>query len=99
MDQQREAELRSMGWHPAPGKLVEHLRQHGPRLTGFVEHPEVPMDNHAAERIDRETAVGQENDDGSVADSPGRLAAMLFSHMQTLAVSEINPASGWRHMR
>ena len=30
-------------------------------LTLFVEHPAVPMDNHAAERVQRGPVVGRQN--------------------------------------
>jgi len=36
-----------------PQKLLQSLRRHWAGLTVFVEHPQVPMDNNAAERANR----------------------------------------------
>ncbi len=57
----------------------------------FVEHPEVPLDNNAAERAERGPVVGRKNYYGSGAVWSGRLAAILFSLFQTLALWDINP--------
>jgi len=62
-------------------------------LTVFVKHPEVPMDNHTAERTERGPVVGRKNYYGSGAVWAGRLAAMLFSLFQTMCLWELNPQS------
>jgi hypothetical protein len=77
--------------HPARRKVLESLREHWPGLTVFVDHPEVPMDNNTAERSERGPVVGRKNYYGSGAVWSGRLAAMLFSLFQTLALWGINP--------
>jgi hypothetical protein len=59
----------------------------------FVEHPEVPMDNNTAERAERGPVVGRKNYYGSGAVWAGRLAAMLFSLLQTLCLWDLNPRS------
>ena len=91
MAQQREAELAGAGLHPARRKVLESLRQHWAGLTVFVEHPEVPMDNTTAERSERGPVLGRKNSYGSGAVWSGRLAAMLFSLFQTLALWGLNP--------
>jgi transposase len=91
MDHQREQELAQPELHPARRKVLESLRQHWSGLTVFVEHPEVPMDNNTAERAERGPVVGRKNYYGSGAVWSGRLAAMLFSLFQTLALWGINP--------
>ena len=60
-------------------------------MTVFVEHPEVPMDNNTAERVQRGPVVGRKNYYGSGAVWAGELAAMLFSVFQTLCLWDINP--------
>ena len=60
-------------------------------MTVFVEHPEVPMDNNTAERAQRGPVVGRKNYYGSGAVWAGRLAAMLFSLVQTLCLWRLNP--------
>ncbi len=91
MEQQREDELTQPELHPARCKVLESLREHWPGLTVFVEHPEVPMDNNTAERSERGPVVGRKNYYGSGAVWSGRLAAMLFSLFQTLALWGLNP--------
>ncbi len=91
MDHQREQELAQLELHPARRKVLESLRQHWSGLTVFVEHPEVPMDNNTAERAERGPVVGRKNYYGSGAVWSGRLAAMLFSLFQTLALWGLNP--------
>ena len=91
MEQQREAELARPELHPARRKVLEGLREHWPGLTVFVDHPEVPMDNNTAERSERGPVVGRKNYYGSGAVWSGRLAAMLSSLFQTLALGGINP--------
>jgi transposase len=91
LEQQREQELAEAELHPARRKVLESLRHHWGGLTVFVEHPEVPMDNNTAERSERGPVVGRKNYYGSGAIWSGRLAAMLFSLFQTLALWGINP--------
>jgi transposase len=63
-------------------------------LTVFVEHPEVPMDNNAAERAERGPVVGRKNYYGSGAVWSGQLAAVLFSVFETLQLWGLN-AQQW----
>ena len=91
MAQQRDEELAQPALHPARRKVLESLRQHWSGLTVFVDHPEVPMDNNTAERSERGPVLGRKNYYGSGAVWSGRLAAMLFSLFQTLALWGLNP--------
>jgi transposase len=88
---QGEAELRDAPLHPARRRVLESLGEHWTGLTVFVEHPEVPMDNNTAERAQRGPVVGRKNYYGSGAVWAGRLAAMLFSLLQTLCLWNLNP--------
>jgi transposase len=88
---QGEAELADPQVHPARRKVLESLGDHWTGLTVFVEHPEVPMDNNTAERVQRGPVVGRKNYYGSGAVWAGRLAAMMFSVLQTLTLWQINP--------
>jgi transposase len=90
---QGEAELLDPSVHPARRKVLESLGNHWTGLTVFVEHPEVPMDNNTAERAERGPVVGRKNYYGSGAVWAGRLAAMLFSLLQTLCLWDLNPRS------
>jgi transposase len=88
---QAEQELAQEQLHPARRKVLESLGVHWTGLTVFVEHPEVPMDNNTAERAERGPVVGRKNYYGSGAVWSGRLAAMLFSLLQTLELWQVNP--------
>jgi transposase len=87
---QGEAELADPQVHPARRKVLESLGDHWTGLTVFVEHPEVPMDNNTAERVQRGPVVGRKNYYGSGAVWAGRLAAMMFSLLQTFTLWNIN---------
>ena len=76
---QGESELADPALHPARRKVLESLGDHWTGLTVFVEHPEVPMGNNAAERAERGPVVGRKNYYGTGAVWAGRLAAVLFS--------------------
>jgi len=93
LGEQGEAELAQPQLHPARRKVLESLGVHWTGLTVFVEHAEVPMDNNTAERSQRGPVVGRKNYYGSGAVWAGRLAAMLFSLLQTLCLWELNPRS------
>lgn len=88
---ERDAELADSELHPARRKVLKSLKEHWSGLTLFVKHPEVPMDNNPAERIQRPEVVGRKNYGGSGARWSGELAAMLFSLFQTLLLCRLNP--------
>jgi transposase len=91
MQQQGEAELAEEALHPARRRVLESLGDHWTGLTVFVEHPEVPLDNNTAERAQRGPVVGRKNYYGSGAVWAGRLAALMFSLLQTLCLWQLNP--------
>ena len=72
-------------------KVLESLQEHWSGLTRFVDAPHIPMDNNASERASRGPAVARKNIYGSGSLWSGRLAAMMFSLLATLARWEINP--------
>jgi transposase len=91
MAQQARRELTNPQLHPARKKVLESLEEHWDGLTIFVDHPEVPMDNNRAERVQRGPVVLRKNSYGSGAVWAGELAAMLFSVFQTLSLWDMNP--------
>jgi transposase len=91
MKQQAENDLAAPDLHPARQKVLLSLQEHWDGLTVFVEHPEVPLDNNRAERVERGPVVLRKNSYGSGAVWAGELAAMLFSVFQTLSLWNINP--------
>jgi transposase len=86
-----EQELADPQVHPVRQKVLTSLQEHWAGLTVFVEHPEVPLDNNRAERVQRGPVVLRKNSYGSGAVWAGELAARLFSILQTLCLWNINP--------
>jgi transposase len=91
LGEQAKQELADPKLHPARKSVLTSLQEHWDGLTVFVEHPEVPMDNNTAERVERGPVVLRKNSYGSGAIWAGGLAAMLFSVFQTLCLWNINP--------
>jgi transposase len=91
MAQQAKEDLSDPEIHPARQKVLESLQNHWDGLSVFVQHPEVPMDNNTAERVQRGPVVLRKNSYGSGAVWAGELAAALFSVFQTLCLWDINP--------
>ncbi len=91
MAKRRDEELASPDLPLAKRKVLKSLREHWTGLTVFLDHPEVPMDNNTAERAQRGPVVGRKNYYGSGSEWSGRLAAMLFSLFQTIALADLNP--------
>jgi transposase len=85
-----EAEL-SKSAQTKQKKVLQSLLDHWSGLTVFVEHPEVPMDNNAAENSIRNPVTGRKNYYGSGSIWSAELAATLFSTLQTLVLWGINP--------
>ena len=77
-------------------KVLESMKNHWKGLQVFVDHPEIEMDNNAAERLLRSPAVGRKNYYGSGAIWSGQFAAMMFSVFQTILLWDINPRQ-WLH--
>jgi transposase len=88
------AEAAQAALAPACRKVLESMQTHWAGLTVFVEHPEVPMDNNAAERAERGPVVGRKNYYGSGAVWAGQLAAVMFSVVETLRLWGLN-AQQW----
>lgn len=91
MEERRTAYLADKELHHAERKVLESLKNHWEGLTHFVERPEIPMDNNAAERVMRNPAMGRKNYYGSGSIWSAELAAMMFSVFQTLQLWNINP--------
>ena len=89
--QRRDDELQQADLHPACTKVLTSLHKHWSGLTVFLDHPQVPLDNNTAERAERGPVVARKNYYGSGALWSGRLAAMMFSLLQTLASWKLCP--------
>jgi len=79
-----DLELASGELRPEQEKILQSLRRHWTGLCVFVEQPQVPMDNNAAERAQRPLAVGRKNFYGSGSEWSGELACACFTLLATL---------------
>lgn len=76
---------------PEQEKILQSMRRHWTGLTVFVDHPQVPMDNNAAERALRQVAVARKNFYGSHSQWSGELACGCFTILATLRQHGICP--------
>lgn len=76
--------LQDASLHPAACKLMASLRKHWDGLTVFVAHPEIALDNNAAEIALRGPVVGRKNYYGSGSIGAGQFAAAMFTVLLTL---------------
>jgi transposase len=74
-----------------PAKILRSMKRHWDGLCVFVEHPQVPMDNNAAERAERILALARKNYYGSAAQWSGELACACFTILATLRQHKICP--------
>jgi transposase len=86
-----EPELQSGELNIAQRKLLHRLQNHWHGLIVFLTHPEVAMDNNAAERAIRNPVIGRKNYYGSGSVWSSALAAMMFSLLQTIELWKLNP--------
>ena len=71
--------------------ILESLHNHGGGLTVFLTRPEVALDNNSAERALRPPVVGRKNYYGAGSIWSARLAAIMFSVLQTVLVWGLKP--------
>ena len=86
-----EPELQSGELNIAQRKVLHSLQNHWHGLIVFLIHPEVAMDNNAAERAIRNPVIGRKNYYGSGSVWSSALAAMMFSLLQTIELWKLNP--------
>lgn len=86
-----DLELAGGKLRPEQEKILRSMRRHWKGLCLFVGHPEVPMDNNAAERALRRLAVGRKNYYGSGAQWSGELASAAFTILATLRQHRLCP--------
>jgi transposase len=86
-----DEQLQAQGLPAVKRKVLASLKRHWAGLLVFVEHPEVPMDNNAAERALRNPVTGRKNYYGSGRVWSAQLAAVMFTVWQTVLLWGLNP--------
>ena len=74
------------------GKAVRYLLKHWEGLTLFLEDPRIPLDNNAAERALRGPVIGRKNFYGNRSKRGAKVAAILYSLIETAKLNGLNPA-------
>jgi hypothetical protein len=69
------------------------MLKHWDGLTGFLKNARVPLDNNAAERILRGPVVGRKNFYGNRSRRGAKVAAILYSVIETAKLNGIDPAA------
>ena len=85
------AQLQDKKLPHAKRKVLTSLKNHWTGLRVFVDHPEVPLDNNAAERALRNPVIGRKNYYGAGSVWSAELAAVMFSVLQTVLLWGLNP--------
>lgn len=81
---------RELAHREEKAKVLRSLRRHWCGLTLFLDYPDIPLDNNAAERALRGGAVGRKNYYGSGSQWSVDLTESLFSIFATLEAWQIN---------
>ena len=77
--------------HEAQRAVLTSLNKHWSGLVLFAKHPQVPMDNNAAERSLRNPVTGRKRYYGSGRVWSAQLAALMFTVLQTIQLWGLNP--------
>ena len=72
------------------GKALNYMLKLWSGLTVFLDNPEVPLDNNAAERALRGVVVGRKNHYGSRSKRGTEVAALFYTMMETAKLSGID---------
>ena len=67
------------------------MLKHWEGLTLFLEDPRVPLDNNAAERVLRGPVVGRKNFYGNRSKRGAKVAAILYSIIETAKLNGTPP--------
>ena len=87
---QAEAELADLPAKARQGKALRSLIKHREGLSVFLEHPQVPLDNNAAERAFRGAVIGRRLSFGSDSRRGADHTATMYSVVGTLALNGID---------
>ena len=85
-----ERELAALPPEAREGKALRSLVNHREGLSVFVDQPQVPMDNNAAERALRGPVIGRRLSFGSDSETGAQFTALTYSVLGTLALNRID---------
>ena len=85
-----ERELAALPAQAREGKALRSLVNHRDGLSLFVDRPQVPMDNNAAERALRGPVIARRLSFGSGSETGARFTARMYSIVATLGLNGID---------
>ena len=85
-----EAELAGLSDKERRAKPLRSLLNHREGLCVFVDKPQVPMDNNAAERALRGPVIGRRLSFGSNSEDGAKFTAIMYSVIGTLSMNGID---------
>lgn len=74
------------------GAAIKHTANAWPRLRVFLDDPKIWLDNNATERGLRGPVIGRRNHFGSKSRQGTKVAAILYSLIETAKVADVEPA-------
>lgn len=75
------------------GKAVRYMLKRWAALTRFLENPQIPLDNNAAERSLRGPVIGRKVHYGSKSKRGTEVAATFYTLFETAKLSGVEPAA------
>ena len=85
-----EQELAALPAGARETKALRSLLNHRSGLSVFVDRPQVPIDNNAAERALRGPVIGRRLSFGSDSETGARFTALMYSVVATLKTNGID---------
>lgn len=75
------------------GRALRYMMKRWPALTAYLEDGRIPMTNNLAERELRQLVLGRKNHFGSRSKRGAKVAAILYSLVETAKLSGLDPAT------
>ena len=88
--EEAERELDGLPGKAREGKALRSLVNHRGGLCVFLDRPQVPMDNNAAELAIRGPAIGRQLSFGSDSEDGAKFTATMYSVLGTLSMNGID---------
>ncbi|NJN00816.1 MAG: IS66 family transposase [Aquincola sp.] len=77
----------------ALGQAVRYLLKRWEALTRFLENPQIPLDNNAAERSLRGPVIGRKVHYGSKSKRGTEVAAIFYTFFESAKLNEVEPVA------
>ena len=89
------------GGYPAKsaiGKALAYFLRNYNEFTAFINHPDLPIDNNAQERLLRNPVIGRKTWYGTHSKRGAQTAVVLFSLVESCKLNKINPREYFKNL-